>query len=150
MYRSFYIHCAGGLAILVSGCASGTSQQLLPDGNTWDVRVVNLSKCTGHTSVDACVNSLEPVVSSQGERLCGKHPNRIFNCGKYQDASGGWIGVGCYVQCNEHSTIDIGNSSPLKVDTVSPPVDADVIRQAKYCQQKGGVWVNNGCMFPQE
>jgi hypothetical protein len=132
---------------LLGGCATSFYENMMADGNTWRVKVSDLGECNGYSSVDKCISGLQPLVTKRGTELCGKKPERVFACSK-NSAEGELVGVACSVQCNDATTVRL--KSPLEPATtgdVPLKTDQEVVKKAKRCQEKGGVWLNNICQI---
>jgi hypothetical protein len=132
------------LSVILSACATRAAQSMLPDGNTWDMRAANPSKCAAYNSVDTCIMNLRPVIEAQARNVCGKEPARISNCQFAQNAVGGLHGLQCYVKCDERTTIEV--QAPA-AQTSTRGIDPEVVAKAKRCQSKGGVWINDVCQL---
>ncbi len=131
------------LVFFLTGCGLYFRNWPVGDGNTWQVNASNVSAdCNGYSSAASCIGVLQPKVELHATEICGKKPYRIFLCEKLGNAVNGLAGIGCKVQCNEGTQVQIvGDKS--QADT-SPPT-ADVVSKARKCQAKGGVWLNNSC-----
>ena len=132
--------------VVLGGCATTVSENMMPDGNTWRVKVNALDKCSGFSSVESCVDAIRPLIANRGSELCGRRPDRVFGCVK--STAGEIVGVICNVQCNEATTVQIKGKSDTAVASAPPKkIDSDVFQKAKRCQEKGGVWLNDGCQI---
>lgn len=133
-----------------ASCATTVSEHMLADGNTWSVKVNAIGKCNGYSSNETCISGIKPLVETRATELCGKSPQRVFACGKSGDD--GMVGVRCNVQCDEAKTVKVrGPAEGLDaVQTVPKKLNQDVVKKAKRCQEKGGVWVNDSCQIDVE
>lgn len=85
------------LLLLLSSCATTdtkyiTSENMLPDGVTWKVRVsefkcetdqplFGLSEKDREQLFEPCRKDILEAATQHGNELCGKAPHRLFNCG---------------------------------------------------------------------
>ena len=133
----YFILCIATLAV----SCTGVRDRMLSDGNTWAIWVKDIGECNGYSSADTCINNLESQVAARGSRICGKDPHRVYGCVKTSNP-----GVECKVQCEPNVRREI-------VEPVQPEprknvgASKDVLKKAKKCQKKGGVWVNNSCQI---
>ena len=64
------------LLALLSGCAHGPySQEMLPDGKTWQVDAHRL-EC----EVKECRDKMRAAITQRGKLLCGSQPFRVITC----------------------------------------------------------------------
>jgi hypothetical protein len=145
MVRNLYIIFAFSLLF---GCATTASEHMMADGNTWSLKINDLSECNGFSSNNTCVSGIMPLIERRATELCGKAPQRIFACGKSTD--GGIVGVRCSVQCDDAATVRVkeskGSISPDNKPALEK-LDQEVIKKAKRCQDKGGMWINDSCQI---
>lgn len=101
--------------LALSGCATDpfayTSQTMLPDGRTWEVKASvpcddidnkldnNLSPAARNKALaGACTERLVTKITKHGVELCGADPQRVFNCGTRGNEDVRGFGS-CYVRC---------------------------------------------------
>jgi len=125
------------IILLATVSCTGYREKMLYDGNTWSVWVKDIGECNGYSSAKTCVAGLIGEVKWRGTHLCGKTPHRIFGCGK----TSGDPGIKCKVQCN--STVRRELVEPIQ--PVQQQLTSSIIKKAKRCQKKGGVWISNAC-----
>jgi hypothetical protein len=130
------------LSGILVGCATTYSDNMMADGNTWNISVSDIPSCNGYMSSDSCVNALMPKIKQRGEQICSKPPYRIFACGKTTQS--GLVAVACNIQCKEVAQIQLKGSEPQQSEEI---VDKNILAKAKKCQERGGVWVNNSCQI---
>jgi hypothetical protein len=137
------------------GCAFSPTfrDELMSDGNTWRIQLQDFSGgCGGYTSSDDCMKALVPKITRMGQERCNRDPYRVFGCGVI-DPSNIWgkKAVSCNVQCKESPKQDIevvrDHESSTKSVVPSSSGDENLLKKAKICQKKGGVWVNNMCVL---
>jgi hypothetical protein len=68
--------------------------------------------------------------------------------------SGIFFGFGWYLHpdssSSDHSRSDKPPRQPSKSETQGAPSNSDIIKKAKRCQEKGGIWVNDSCQITLE
>lgn len=88
------------LLVCLSGCATTTyTEQMLPDGDTWEVGVSGHAACTAEPGRGCGAETLRPLLEARAKELCGKEPARMFACGV---PAGSRIGLTCKVSCSAH------------------------------------------------
>ena len=116
------------IALLVVSCGTKANSRLIDSKyGLYEVSVQNYGDCGGiWHGKNMCIENLRPQITSLGADICGKQPNAIRDCAERDGASG--REVYCMVECN-----------------APPRVANSVIRKARLCQERGGVWIDNRC-----
>lgn len=132
-------------ALMLSACWSpGYRANMMADGNTWDVAASDYSLCGGSWhSTDDCFKNLMPLIERRSVETCGQKPVRIYNCGHRRPNEA--REVGCSVQCKEAPIVQIQEPVSPAQQTRAP--NSEILKKAKVCQKKGGVWINDRCQI---
>lgn len=120
--------CLAALAILVASCGTKANSHLI-DGKygLYEVSVQNYGNCGGiWHGKNMCIENLRPQITGLGADICGKTPHAIRDCSERDVEKG--REVFCMIECNK-----------------PPKVSNSIIRKARLCQERGGIWIENRC-----
>ena len=127
------------------GCVSvGYQNEMLPDGNSWKISYGTtfggFENCLNYPGDDAsCIPDALPHIERRGAELCSAKPYRIYGCSRHLR----YAIVECLVQCNANPRHEV---VPATTE-VKKGVTENIKKNAKKCQSKGGVWINDSCQI---
>ena len=116
------------MAVAVASCGTKANSRAI-DGQqgVYEVSVRNYGDCGGiWHGKSMCIENLRPQITSLAADVCGKKPNAVRDCSEREVSEG--REVFCTVECNE-----------------PPKVSSSVIRKARLCQERGGIWIDDRC-----
>ncbi len=127
------------------GCVSaGYQNEMQPDGNSWKIsygtKFGGFEGCNGFPSDnDPCFAAAMPYIEGRGAELCSAKPYRIYGCVR----KGTNAIIECIVQCNANPRHEV---VPATTE-MKKGVTENIKKNAKKCQSKGGVWINDSCQI---